>query len=215
MIVNLVRQPAVVALLAIVAGSWAQDVNQDGVTLVVCAGDSNTDPNPQPTAQINWCERLAEEHPELVVVNYGLASTFAGAVPGYCPGYCGDGRLAMMRAREAEGVHPKADGVILAWGTNDIRHGATPQQVVDALGALRSGLLAENRRVAVLTIPPNFYEPHLQPAIDATNALLVDTGWDVVDSAAGLTVDDLAFPGIHLNQAGHDHVFAAIDDALL
>jgi lysophospholipase L1-like esterase len=209
------------AALALAASSCLWDVNEDDTLVVACLGDSNT----------SWpwfggyCESVAAEHPDVVVLNY--------AVPGSrAIGGAFDGLAQIEWAATGDPAAGKlpADVVVLAFGTNDIGHdGAiTAEEMADRIDALKAAATALGMPAYVASIPPRFLgratdaspctpNPAATPVIEAANALIRRRTWPrwLVDFHSGFTCPaHFAVDGVHFNQAGQDLRAARVDELL-
>jgi lysophospholipase L1-like esterase len=112
----------------------------------------------------------------------------------------------------------RPDVAILAFGTNDLRQGATPQAVVDAYAKAKFRIEATGARCLIALTPPT-HPP--QPAAgndairDLNTRLQAAFPGDIVDFWSGMTPADYKEDGLHVNVAGHAKRAASARDALL
>lgn len=142
-------------------GGW-RDANGDGRITLVCLGDSNT--AAAGGAEAPWCDRLTPQlgaDRALHVLNRGWGGATAG--PSLVPA-----ADAVTHAVESDAP----DLAVLAYGTNDVLSGASPDAVVAALAGHVRALLAAGAEVWVATLPPVRADDAYAPAVEATNAAL-------------------------------------------
>ena len=185
------------------------DRNHDGVTTVACLGDSNTFADPKP----GWCDLLAEGSPGWVMSN---RSWNGMSILDFGESYGGFKLAAGPHVEEVLTLdHP--DVVILAFGTNDLKHAATPEAIVDAYAKAKAKIEATGARCLIALTPPTFPPDMsgLNPGIEALNAKVRQQfGSDVVDFWSGMTRADFKPDGLHVNAAGHAKRAAAARDAI-
>ena len=162
-------------------------------------------PSNDPTVRVNWCEILAERHPNIDWVNtaiWGATATRTELGP-----WCGVDQVA-----EALSYNP--DLVLIALGTNDLlRLGLEAETVASTLVALHEEVEAGNVTGLVALVPPVLNgDSELAARINHTNEL--------VDAALGLVVDfysrlepsDFTQPdGVHFTQSGQNKRAAAAE----
>jgi hypothetical protein len=197
------------ALVACHAGPDGVDRNHDGVTTVACLGDSNTFADPKP----GWCDLLGEASPGWVMSN---RSWNGMSIMDFGEAYGGFELAAGPHVDEVLTLdHP--DVVILAFGTNDLKHAATPQAIVDAYAQAKAKIEASGARCLIALTPPTFPPDAsgLNPRIEILNAAVRERfGDDVVDFWSGMTRADFKPDGLHVNAAGHAKRAAAARLAL-
>lgn len=191
-----------------------RDRNGDGRITVVCLGDSNT--------QIGylfddtWCERLElllnrSPKPQPPTRPAGDPSADPVVWETLNRGWSGATAISLPSTRRAEEQlaytleFDAADVVILAFGTNDLLQGVSPEDVLVA--TLRHMLRARESGVDtfVALVPPALSQSAaFDEAVESTNALIrrAMRADRVIDFASGLTPDD-DMDDIHLNHAGH------------
>ena len=185
------------------------DRNHDGVITIACLGDSNTFADPKP----GWCDLLAEGSPGWVMSN---RSWNGMSIIDFGESYGGFKLAAGPHVDEVLTLdHP--DVVILAFGTNDLKHAATPEAIVDAYAQAKAKIEATGARCLVALTPPAFPPDSsgLNPGVNALNAKVREQfGSDVVDFWSGMTRADFKPDGLHVNAAGHAKRAAAARDAI-
>jgi lysophospholipase L1-like esterase len=208
-----VRFAAIVGIVALAACRPAPDRldrDGDGVTRVACLGDSNTFADPPP----GWCDLLGETSPHWVMSNRswnGMSIVDFGAT------YGGFVLAAAPHVDEVLSLD-QADVVILAFGTNDLRQGATPQAIVEAYAQAKAKIERSGARCLIALTAPTHppQPPELNDAIRALNARL-QTAFpgDTVDFWSGMTPAEFKPDGLHVNVAGHAKRAAVAREALL
>jgi lysophospholipase L1-like esterase len=171
------------------------DVGADNAFGIACIGDSNT-------FSINnrgWCEQLTSHvaDPRLLSLNY---ASIGGQALGNLPR---DGDLQLANALR----EPSVDLVIASFGINDLRQGATPQEL---LGKYQS-MAAQTRRAGKHFLPTTL-APYRGPLPDTPdlvqefNQLLRDAfGQDaVIEFFGDLPPEALDSDGVHVTAQGHD-----------
>jgi lysophospholipase L1-like esterase len=208
-----VRLAAILGLVALAACQSAPDRldrDGDGVTRVACLGDSNTFAHPGP----GWCDLLGTASPHWVMSNRSwngmsvidFGETYGGFVLAAAPHV--DEVLTLD--------HP--DVVILAFGTNDLRHGATPQAIVEAYAQAKAKIERTGARCLIALTPPTQppQSPTLnEPTRDLNARLRAAFPADIVDFWSGMTPAEFKPDGLHVNEAGHAKRAAAAREALL
>jgi len=185
------------------------DRNHDGVITVACLGDSNTFADPKP----GWCDLLGRESPKWVMSN---RSWNGMSIMDFGESYGGFKLAAAPHVDEVLTLdHP--DVVILAFGTNDLKHAAPPEAIVDAYAQAKAKIEATGARCLIALTPPTFPPDSsgLNPGIEALNAKVRQRfGSDVVDFWFGMTRADFKADGLHVNAAGHAKRAAAAREAI-
>ena len=185
------------------------DRNHDGVITIACLGDSNTFADPKP----GWCDLLGEASPKWVMSN---RSWNGMSIIDFGESYGGFKLAAAPHVDEVLTLdHP--DVVILAFGTNDLKHAAMPEAIVDAYAQAKAKIEATGARCLVALTPPTFPPDAsgLNPGIEALNAKVRQQfGSDVVDFWSGMTRADFKPDGLHVNAAGHAKRAAAAREAI-
>lgn len=187
----------------------------------ICNGDSNTQSNwqgfPNGTAD-GWCEQVGG-------INRGVGgSTIAdsGAYFGTLPlwgGYYIDAEVAgvdpfaqfatsgVFLGQAVRFPFPLADVVIMAFGTNDVRAGWTPSQIIHYLKKYRQRVIAAGGVPYIATTPPQFDDACAISSNDATIQLLnqrIRGNWPqrYVEFHDGFDCADFMPDGIHLTAGG-------------
>ena len=176
-------------------GFHFRDVGGDDVLGIACLGDSNT----FSMDNRGWCEQLSFHiaDPRFRTVNY---ASIGGQALGSLPR---DGDLQLATALR----EPSVDLVIASFGINDLRQGATPQELL----AKYQSMAARTRRAGKQFLPTTV-APYRGPLPDTAahvqefNQLLRDAfGQDAVIEFFGeLPADTLHTDGVHLTPKGHD-----------
>ena len=197
------------SMTAICTGCATDDGNEDRVLRsVACVGDSNTQASNDPTVRVNWCEILAERHPDIDWFNtaiWGATATRAGFGP-----WCG-----FDQVNKALGFKP--DLIIIALGTNDlVALDLDAKALTTALLSLRDQAEAGGAKGVVALIPPVlFADADLAERIAETNALLLGSKIAAIDFFDDFDPQDFTQPdGIHFTQSGHYKRAAAAESVL-
>jgi len=178
-----------------------------GHRVVACLGDSNTH---QPE-QTGWCEILGQEEGPLRFLNYG----FPGGVvvpskprfPVLDADYWLDRALAL--------APPSL--VIMAFGTNDLRTGKTPAEVVEGYRKLKERSEQAGARVLIALAPP------MKPKTIDKSAEVVELNellrkafpGEIVDFYTGFDIaTDLTPDGLHFTESGQKKRAAAVREAM-
>jgi lysophospholipase L1-like esterase len=156
---------------------------------VACLGDSNTAAGWPTPDRVRWCEYAAELCPTIrfrgkrprpaTWFNFGVG----GAV--VAPGPYIDGQLDAARRAHA-------DVVLLAFGTNDVGIGSTPERYARHV---RTACRRARRRCYVLTMPPHPWLPNVGAynaavAARVRNALLIDRTSGITFETDTIHLDD-------------------------
>jgi len=178
-----------------------------GHRVVACLGDSNTH---QPE-QTGWCELLGQQDGPLRFLNYGFPG---GVVVPSTP------RFAVLDAAywldRALALAPPSL-VILAFGTNDLRSGKSPAEVVEGYRKLKLRSEQTGARVLIALTPP------MKPKTIDKSAEVVELNELLREAFPGEIVDfytgfdlatDLTPDGIHFTEAGQRKRAAAVSEAL-
>jgi lysophospholipase L1-like esterase len=178
-----------------------------GHRVVACLGDSNTH---QPE-QAGWCELLAQQDGSLRFLNYGFPG---GVVVPSTPRFAVlDGAYWLDRALAL--APPSL--VIMAFGTNDLRSGKTPAEVVEGYRKLKQRSEQAGARVLIALTPP------MKPKTIDKSAEVLELNELLREAFPGETVDfftgfdlatDLTPDGIHFTEAGHRKRAAAVSEAM-
>lgn len=217
---------AMVFLLALAASGCLVDGAHngqpaDGVVRVACLGDSNTWPfeyftSPPFPPHDRWCEKL-----ETLLTTPPLPTTFPANTSAETRNYGMGGATVctwwppslpwgngLFQAEQA--FAEQADMVVAAFGTNDLRFGFTPQQVVECYQAIHDAA-ATNGTLMLVALTPPVYPPMPDPAalnaqIDTLNTLLRARfqSFEILDFHDGFTSDLFIADGLHLSDAGQD-----------
>ena len=218
------RRVWLLLILGLLAGCPLVDVDGDRVLRIACLGDSNTVagwPTPDTT---RWCERLCKNLPSAPVLRSD--GTFATLpVACYDDGWggvtvtdqpvCHNSYYACADVQMAGALAQSADVVILAFGTNDLRDGATPAEIVAAYKRVIAPA-QQTGRLTYIALTPPMYPPPADGVVEALNAALV-ASFDrsmLVDFYTGFT-QSLFLDSIHLNDSGQDLRAARASAALL
>jgi lysophospholipase L1-like esterase len=178
-----------------------------GRRVVACLGDSNTH---QPE-QTGWCEILGERDGPLRYLNYG----FPGGVvvpseprfPVLDAAYWLDRALAL--------APPSL--VVLAFGTNDLRSGKSPAEVVEGYRKLKARAEEAGSRVLIALTPPMKPKTIDKSAevLELNELLRQAFPGEIVDFYTGFDLaTDLVPDGIHFTEAGQRKRAAAVTAAL-
>lgn len=184
------------------------DRNGDGKVTVACVGDSNTVKQwpmlNDPTTR--WCERVAAQYPGWTFKNYGMIGASTHEVtPGFPP-------QTDARTQVAAAVVDKADMVLIALTTNDVRvWNRTPVEVVAGYSTLLA-MIPAGIPVGLIAPPPA--EPEFTPAIvDAWNAVV--SAWPSQRIDPVVPADGMMADGVHLNNTGQAARATAVTTWLL
>ena len=178
-----------------------------GRRVVACLGDSNTH---QPE-QSGWCEMLDQQGGPLRFLNYGFPG---GVVVPSAPRFpVLDGAYWLDRALAL--APPSL--VILAFGTNDLRSGKSPAEVVEGYRKLKQRSEQAGARVLIALTPP--MKPKTidkSPEVLELNELLRKAfPGETVDFHTGFDLaTDLTPDGIHFTEQGQRKRAAAVSAAL-
>ncbi len=195
------------------------DGNGDGLVTVVCLGDSNTMFDHVGGQRRAWCEQLddAIANPNWHVVNrslLGMTAVDLGRMLGELTMYV-DAPTPHPVTIDATLRLDRADVVVLAFGTNDLRaitnELATPEQLVAAYQAHERKLRAGGVPLVLIALTPPTVPPSPAsdlPRIDAANALLRRTfpADRLLDFSTGMVPADYGYrgehDGVHIGQSG-------------
>jgi lysophospholipase L1-like esterase len=182
---------------AAATGSPFRDVNGDGKAVCTCIGDSNTEKNFRGVA--DWCSRFASLiGGNRIVVNRAVGGTTAVVIRGT--------KHAGEQLKEAIQID-RADLVIVASATNDLRWGYNPSQIMSAYQTLRDTAQRAGVQLYVATTP-RIYE---DPSNRSINVMVDYLNGKVRSSFSGRVLDfalvagfpgDYQADGIHLNTKG-------------
>ncbi|HLY39123.1 MAG TPA: SGNH/GDSL hydrolase family protein [Candidatus Binatia bacterium] len=192
------RVIALALLAACSTGHPLTDRNGDGVVSLVCLGDSNTAAGgPTPS----WCDLLRTDLPAWQITNSGAGfSTATDARRGVQPWFNSRNQLATVLGGKAP------DGVVLAYGTNDVMQHKPVAEIVAAYRARCAEAAAANVRCWVALTPPfGGTWASYEPAVEELNAALraVFPPETLIDFFAGIAYpDDYGVDGIHLGERG-------------
>ena len=196
-----------VALLCLVLSGCLVDVTHDGVVVVACVGDSNTQAAYLP-GEVGWCEQLALA-PSVIVRNYGAGgATWQGNV---FPATGGPG----CAAQTAQAIADGADTIVAACGTNNIGPQPAGSWGTAATNAVLGPARAAGRIVYLLGIP--FMDLAKVPtatsfnlAVQSANAELAAIAGASWVPAPSLASSDYYLDGKHLLTSGQFVRAAAI-----
>ncbi len=171
------------------------DVGADNAFGIACIGDSNT-------FSINnrgWCEQLPRHvaDPRLLSLNY---ASIGGQALGNLPR---DGDLQLANALR----EPSVDLVIASFGINDLRQGATPQELLGKYQSMAAQTQQAGKHFLPTTLAP--YRgplPDTPGLVQEFNQLLRDAfGQDaVIEFFGDLPPEALDSDGVHVTGQGHD-----------
>jgi lysophospholipase L1-like esterase len=156
---------------------------------VACLGDSNTAAGWPTADRVRWCEYAAELCPTIRFRGRRPSATWFNVAIGgavVAPGpYIDDQLDAARRAH--------SDVVLLAFGTNDVALGSTPERYARHV---RTACRRARRRCYVLTMPPHPWLPNT----DAYNAAVAARVRDahLIDRTTGITFEP---DDVHLDDA--------------
>jgi lysophospholipase L1-like esterase len=195
------------------------DTNGDGIVTVVCLGDSNTMFDHVGGLRRSWCEQLddAVANPNWHVVNralLGMTAVDLGRTLGDYTMYV-DAPTPHPVTIDATLRLDRADVVILAFGTNDLRpigeKVATPEQLVAAYQAHVRKLERGGVGLVLVALTPPTVPPSPAsdvPRIEAANALLRRTfpADRLLDFWTGMGPEDFGYgtehDGVHIGPSG-------------
>lgn len=169
------------------------DRDGDGVYRLGCVGDSNTS---LIAGVKKWCEILRDalSDPDVAVLNVAVS----GATVNPNLRFSSDATMQM-----AEVLPQAADAVVLAFGTNDVFQGRTPQQIHDAYVAQQATADAAGVSFYVATTPPILPCTSCSTPIEQGNDLLRATfAGRVIEFYTGFGAEHFEGDGFHLNLAG-------------
>jgi len=174
------------------------DRNGDGVVSLVCLGDSNSAARgPSPS----WCDRLRADLPAWSITNRSAVySTATDPSPGVPPLFNSRNQLATVLATT------QPDGIVLAYGTNDVIQRKPVDEVVAAYRDRCAEAAAANVRCWVALTPPmGGAWAEYEPAVEQLNAALrtafpADNLIDFFDGIA-YPADFGGIDGIHLGDS--------------
>lgn len=170
-----------------------RDVDGDGVYRLGCVGDSNTS---LLAGFTKWCEiiRNTLSDPDFAVIN--VAEN--GATVNLNLRFTSDATMQM-----ADVLQRSPDVLILAFGTNDIFQGRTPQQIHDRYVEQQAAADAAGVPLFVATTPPIIGCPNCVSRIAAGNDLLRTTfAGRVIEFHTGFAAEHFIQDGYHCNDLG-------------
>ena len=166
------------------------DLDGDGVYRLGCVGDSNTS---LVSGLKKWCEIIRDgvSDPDFAVINVAVN----GATVNPNLRFTSDATMQM-----AEVLSQAPDLLVLAFGTNDVFQGRTPQQIHDAYLAQQPTADAAGVPFYVATTPPIIGCPNCTPGIEQGNDMLRATfAGRVVEFYTGFGADEFNPDHYHLN----------------
>ena len=169
------------------------DLDGDGVYRLGCVGDSNTS---LVSGLKKWCEIIRDgfSDPDFAVINVAVN----GATVNPNLRFTSDATMQM-----AEVLSQAPDLLVLAFGTNDVFQGRTPQQIHDAYLAQQPTADAAGVPFYVATTPPIIGCPNCTPGIEQGNDMLRATfAGRVVEFYTGFGADEFNPDHYHLNSVG-------------
>jgi lysophospholipase L1-like esterase len=175
--------------------------------VVACLGDSNT----HMPEQRSWCEILDEEGGPTRFLNYGFPGGVAA--PGVPRFPVLDAAYWLDRAL----VLAPPSLVIFAFGTNDLRGGTSPDQVVEAYRKLKARSEEAGARVLIALTPPMAPKTNdKSPEVRELNDLLRrEFPGETVDFYTDFDLaTDLVPDGLHFTPAGQEKRAARVRAAL-
>lgn len=170
-----------------------RDLDGDGVYRLGCVGDSNTSLE---GGLLRWCEIIRNGFfdPDFAVINVAVS----GATVNPNLRFTSDATMQM-----AEVLPQTPDAVVLAFGTNDVFQGRTPQQIHDGYVAQQATAAAAGVSFYVATTPPILSCPNCSTPIEQGNDLLRATfAGRVIEFNTGFGPEHFFDDRYHLNLAG-------------
>ena len=169
------------------------DLDGDGVYRLGCVGDSNTS---LVSGLKKWCEIIRDgfSDPDFAVINVAVN----GATVNPNLRFTSDATMQM-----AEVLPQAPDVLVLAFGTNDVFQGRTPQQIHDAYVALQPVADAAGVPFYVATTPPIIGCPNCTTPIEQGNGMLRTTfAGRVIEFYTGFGAAEFSPDNYHLNSVG-------------
>lgn len=199
-----------------------QDVQTDRKTVLVY-GDSNTwgltDKMTRYPSRVRWTSQLQE----LLGDSYEVIGS---GVPGGVAGDYPQANLVKRRRSSFDLVyrrHRPIDILIIALGTNDLRHeySRTPRQTRDDLLWYRDRLEEINsedkqgKLIRLLYLLPSNFDSALFPASQEKRLALIDLMQQATDLTISADAIDLSSDGAHFSKSGHKQMAKIVFNRLM